>query len=206
MSDDRTDSDRGAHSTAFMVLLLLIAAGGTFMFARQRFAACLRVWGQDPQVHLLAARAARLTRDYAETERLLRRCRDLGGVPEAIDLENALARAQRGELRGIEAYLWTFVERQYSDTPWILEALAQGYMQTCRLPAALGCFQRLLKASPNNPDFLVWAGSVQAILNAKANGQLAWIPSLEAATMIENELDRIDILYGLIDPRVLIEA
>jgi membrane dipeptidase len=46
-------------------------------------------------------------------------------------------------------------------------------------------------------DFVVWAGSVQAILNAKANGQLAWIPSLEAATMIENELDRIDILYGL---------
>ena len=46
-------------------------------------------------------------------------------------------------------------------------------------------------------DFLVWAGSVQDILDAKANGQLAWIPTLEAATPIENELDRIDILYGL---------
>lgn len=46
-------------------------------------------------------------------------------------------------------------------------------------------------------DFVVWAGSVQDILDAKANGQLAWIPTLEAATPIENELDRIDILYGL---------
>jgi membrane dipeptidase len=46
-------------------------------------------------------------------------------------------------------------------------------------------------------DFLVWAGSVSDILRAKANGQIAWIPSLEAATPIENELDRIDILYGL---------
>jgi membrane dipeptidase len=46
-------------------------------------------------------------------------------------------------------------------------------------------------------DFLVWAGSVDDILRAKANGQIAWIPSLEAATPIENELDRIDILYGL---------
>jgi membrane dipeptidase len=46
-------------------------------------------------------------------------------------------------------------------------------------------------------DFLVWAGSVHDILRAKANGQIAWIPSLEAATPIENELDRIDILYGL---------
>jgi len=46
-------------------------------------------------------------------------------------------------------------------------------------------------------DFLVWAGSVADILEAKANGQIAWIPALEAATPIENELDRIDILYGL---------
>jgi membrane dipeptidase len=46
-------------------------------------------------------------------------------------------------------------------------------------------------------DFLVWAGSVGDILDAKANGQLAWIPALEASTPIENELDRIDILYGL---------
>lgn len=46
-------------------------------------------------------------------------------------------------------------------------------------------------------DFLVWAGSVEDILQAKARGQIAWIPSLEAATPIENELDRIDILYGL---------
>lgn len=46
-------------------------------------------------------------------------------------------------------------------------------------------------------DFLVWAGSVQDILDAKANGQIAWIPALEASTPIENELDRLDVLYGL---------
>jgi len=31
----------------------------------------------------------------------------------------------------------------------------------------------------------------------KANGQIAFIVSLESSTMIENELDRIDILYGI---------
>ena len=46
-------------------------------------------------------------------------------------------------------------------------------------------------------DFLVWAGSVSDILEAKANGQIAWIPALESSSPIENELDRIDILYGL---------
>src|SRR5690348_11811801 len=37
-------------------------------------------------------------------------------------------------------------------------------------------------------DFLVWAGSVEDILAAKANGQIAWIPALEASTPIENEV------------------
>src|SRR5205085_7164321 len=32
---------------------------------------------------------------------------------------------------------------------------------------------------------------------ARQNGQLAWIPALESSTPIENELDRIEILYGL---------
>lgn len=46
-------------------------------------------------------------------------------------------------------------------------------------------------------EFLVCARSVQDILDAKENGQIAWIPALEASTPIENELDRLDVLYGL---------
>ena len=46
-------------------------------------------------------------------------------------------------------------------------------------------------------DMVVRAGSVADIRRAKENGQIAFIPSLEAATPIENELDRLDILYGL---------
>jgi membrane dipeptidase len=49
----------------------------------------------------------------------------------------------------------------------------------------------------SHQKFLVWAGSVHDILRAKANGQIAWVPALESSTPIENELDRIDILYGL---------
>lgn len=46
-------------------------------------------------------------------------------------------------------------------------------------------------------NFVVLATRVEDIKRAKANGQVALIIGLEAATMIENELDRIDILYGL---------
>ena len=46
-------------------------------------------------------------------------------------------------------------------------------------------------------DFVVHATSTADIENAKKNGQLAFVLSLEGAAMIENELDRIDVLYGL---------
>src|SRR5882672_120471 len=46
-------------------------------------------------------------------------------------------------------------------------------------------------------DMLIRAETTADILRAKQAGQIAFIPSLEAATPIENELDRLDILYGL---------
>jgi membrane dipeptidase len=46
-------------------------------------------------------------------------------------------------------------------------------------------------------NMLIRAETRADILRAKADGQIAFIPSLEAATPIENELDRLDVLYGL---------
>jgi membrane dipeptidase len=46
-------------------------------------------------------------------------------------------------------------------------------------------------------DMVIRAETTADILRAKQDGQIAFIPSLEAATPIENELDRLDILYGL---------
>lgn len=46
-------------------------------------------------------------------------------------------------------------------------------------------------------DFLIKCDGVKDIMEAKKDGKIALVPSLEAATCIENELDRIDVLYGL---------
>lgn len=46
-------------------------------------------------------------------------------------------------------------------------------------------------------DFLIKGSNIDDIYKAKAEGKIAWFISLESATMIENELDRIEILYGL---------
>lgn len=45
-------------------------------------------------------------------------------------------------------------------------------------------------------DMVIPCRSVADIHRAKANGQIAFIPALECITMIENELDRLDVLYG----------
>lgn len=46
-------------------------------------------------------------------------------------------------------------------------------------------------------DLLVLATTLEDIRAAKATGRIAFIACLEAATPIENELDRLDVLYGL---------
>ena len=45
-------------------------------------------------------------------------------------------------------------------------------------------------------DFVKPAGTVADILSAKEDDAVAWVPTLEGAAPIENELDRLDILYG----------
>jgi membrane dipeptidase len=46
-------------------------------------------------------------------------------------------------------------------------------------------------------DMVVLATTTRDIRDAKESGRVAFVVSLEGAAMIENELDRIDVLYGL---------
>lgn len=46
-------------------------------------------------------------------------------------------------------------------------------------------------------DYAIRADTTSDIVNAHRNGNIAIIPHLEGAAMIENDLDRIDILHGL---------
>ena len=46
-------------------------------------------------------------------------------------------------------------------------------------------------------DFVIQCKGVEDIFLAHREGKVALIPSFEACTMIENELDRLDILFGL---------
>jgi len=45
-------------------------------------------------------------------------------------------------------------------------------------------------------DFVIHGVKVEDILRAHDEGRVAWVASMEGAAMIENDLDRIDLLYG----------
>jgi len=46
-------------------------------------------------------------------------------------------------------------------------------------------------------DLVIHCRSINDIYHAHDTGRIAWVASMEGAAMIENELDRIDLLFGL---------
>ena len=49
----------------------------------------------------------------------------------------------------------------------------------------------------DHQDFFIKGETVRDFYRAKKEEKIAWVKVLESATMIENEVDRIDVLYGL---------
>lgn len=113
--------------------------------------ACLRVWPEDPDVLLLAARAARRARSYSEAERLLEKYQQARGLDDAATLEQLLLSAER-RVEQVADVCWRYVEQGHPDTPLILEALTRGYLRQYRLVEARRCLNRWLETQPENPQ------------------------------------------------------
>jgi Tfp pilus assembly protein PilF len=129
--------------------------------ARTHLQWCLQAEPTSPEVHFLLARTARRDGNLAEAAEQLAECERLGGVPEAIEIEWLLQRVQRGDLAGKENYLWACVHKDHPDAVVILEALAQGYLQTFRLSGALKALDLLLERQPDNVRALLWRGNAR---------------------------------------------
>jgi tetratricopeptide (TPR) repeat protein len=132
--------------------------------AREHLADCLRIWPDSAETHFQAARAARRAGDSEDARQHLDRAAKLGWVAEAIELEQALSRAQQGDVTSVERVLADFVEEGHPDKVLILEALAQGYMRTYQLPHALACLHTLLQVQPDAVPALLWRGQVRLLM------------------------------------------
>jgi tetratricopeptide (TPR) repeat protein len=140
--------------------------------ARAELSRCLDLCPDNGRIHFLAGRTARQLGDSEDAERHLSLARKNGWVEEAIDLEQALLRAQQGDLKSVEGVLLSFVQRDHPDKPRILEALARGYLGTYQLFRALACLDRWVEIQPDNPQALLWRGQTLLLLD-RHNAALA---------------------------------
>ncbi len=111
---------------------------------------CLSVWPEDPDVLLLAARAARRARSYAEAEVLLGKYQQARGL-DAAAFEQLLLSAER-RVDQVDEVCWRYVDQNRPDKPLILEALTRGYLRQYRLGEARLCLNRWLQDQPDNPQ------------------------------------------------------
>lgn len=172
-----------------IVLLLAGLAGGVWAYAdrewrvaqgavraeqpqeaRDHLALCLRVWPWDPDVHFLAARAARLAGDASAAETHLNRCLKLdGGATERVQLEFLLLRVQTGEVDELAPVLFDLVEKGHPDATVILGAVARAYVIRLRYKPAYACLSRWIELEPDNPRPYHWRGwALERVNNQKA--------------------------------------
>jgi predicted Zn-dependent protease len=160
------------------VALAVVALAGPYLYAahgwhmaeralarhRPREAAkhldrCLQVWPRSPEVHLLAARAARLLDDSAAAEHHLTECQRLEVKPsEASLLEWALQQVESGEVERLDEFLRARAKADPSQADLVWEALAAGYLRLYRFYEAMHCLEKCLEHGPENVRALYLRG------------------------------------------------
>jgi tetratricopeptide (TPR) repeat protein len=121
---------------------------------------CRDIWPNDPEVLLLAARAARRANVYGDSERLLWMYRKLRGHDDAHAFEQLLlaAECRVGEAADV---CWSQVEQGHADTSLILEALTCGYLRQYAVHKAQLCLERWKQLQPDNPQLFFLEGRLQ---------------------------------------------
>jgi predicted Zn-dependent protease len=118
--------------------------------ARARLALPLLLWGRDPSVHLLAARAARMSGDLPGAEAHLKQSTRLaGGATAEVQLEYLLLRVQTGEVDQVAPTLLEVADNGHPEGPLILSTLAVAYMHELRYRPAIACLSRWIELEPD---------------------------------------------------------
>jgi predicted Zn-dependent protease len=124
--------------------------------AEDLLAQCAHDWPDSPEVLHMAAQTARRAGHYDKASRYLKEYRRAGGLPDIVELETALRRAQQGDLATVEPSLVAAAQKDHPDAVLVLEALAHGYLKSYRLSDALDCLTVWLEREPDNVQALLW--------------------------------------------------
>lgn len=122
--------------------------------------AARKVWPRDPELLLLAARAARRAGAYDAANHFLDLYQEQRKEDEDLILERICLRAARGEPDSVANYCRAKVEQNDPDSPLLLEALAQGYSHSYRPRQAEIMLGIWLEREPDNPQALFLQGQI----------------------------------------------
>lgn len=175
-----------------------------FAAASEHLTLALETWPSDTGTLLLAAQTARRDRRYDEAAQLLERYRKGGGVPAAVTLERTLARAQRGQFQGQERSLLEAAKKETPEAPLILEAMAQGFLETYRWAEALHVLDQLIELEPANGDAYFWRGWVQQNIGDVARALADWRQAVQLSP--ENDDARLSLAEVLLQSSLPQEA
>jgi tetratricopeptide (TPR) repeat protein len=151
-----------------------------FEVARSHFARCLKVWPQSAETHFLAARAARRAGALGAAQRELGEAARLDWVPEALEMERALLRAQAGELAVAEKYLPGSLAEDHAEAELVVEVLAQAYLARYDLERASVCAQRWVELRPDSARAWWCQGDVLERQRRKREAAAAYREAVEA--------------------------
>jgi predicted Zn-dependent protease len=166
--------------------------------------ACLKIWPEDSDLLLLAARSARRARSYGEAENFLQQYQELRGLDEGSRFEQLLLSAER-RIDQVEELCWRYVQEGHPDAPLIFEALTRGYLRQYRLGDARRCLDRWLQSEPDNAQ----AHSLEGQFHLEyAFARSAAIESYRRALELDPEHDeaRVGLAVALLDSKNYSEA
>jgi Tfp pilus assembly protein PilF len=165
--------------------------------------ACLDTWRDDPDVLLLAARAARRARSYSEAERLLERYQQARGL-DAAAAEQLLLSAER-RVDQVADLCWRYVEQGRPDKPLLLEALTRGYLRQYRLAEARLSLNRWLQEQPDNAQAHFLDGLFHLdYAHARSAAEASYRRAVELDP--DHEEARVGLAVTLIEARKFAEA
>jgi tetratricopeptide (TPR) repeat protein len=165
---------------------------------------CREIWPRDPDVLLLAARAARRAGVYADSDRLLRTYREVRGRDDAYSFEHLLLTAE-SQVDQVDKRCWSLVEQGHAETPLLLEALTRGYLRQYQLGRVRTCLDRWRQLQPENAQvFFLEALFLFDYLHAPTNA----VDSYRHALVLDadHEEARLGLAVALLSDKHFVEA
>ncbi len=139
-----------------------------FPAAREYLARCAAYRPSDPNIQLLACRAARRDGDLgAAEEHYLRYREQIGKSNPDATLERALLDAQTGKVGAVDDFLVGHVDAGHARSEEIMEALALGNVVIYQFKPASYCVNYVLERWPRNPICRLLQAQAEATLGRR---------------------------------------